>query len=187
MSPRVGASEETSAVSDEVLMEQFRHGETRALEALYNRHAKSVHGFLVRMVRGDGALADDLLQQTFLSVVRSADRFEKGAKFWPWLLTIAANAARGNMRRVKLGVEVLGEEAPEPSMTPAHSDPAARKRIEAAFAKLPDSQREVVVLHKVEGLSFEEIAKILGITSTAARIRAHRGYEFLKAELGELV
>lgn len=168
-------------------MEQFRQGDTRALEALFNRHAKGVHGFLVRMVRGDGALADDLLQQTFLSVVRSVDRFQKGGKVWPWLLTIAANAARGNMRRVRQGVEVLGEEAPEPFVTPAHSDPGARKRINAAFAKLPESQREVVVLHKVEGLSFEEIAQILGITSTAARIRAHRGYEQLKTELGELL
>lgn len=166
-------------------MERFRQGDSRALEALFNRHAKGVHGFLLRMVR-DGALADDLLQQTFLSVVRSADRFTLGSKVWPWLLTIAANAARGNMRRARQQVEVLGEDAPEPFHTPSQSDPGARKRINAAFARLPQSQREVVVLHKVEGLSFEEISQVLGITSTAARIRAHRGYELLKAELGDL-
>lgn len=180
MSPRVSPSEVTPYTSDEALMERFRGGEAAALEALFTRHSRGVHGFLVRMVR-DEALAEDLLQQTFLSVVRSVDRFQRGAKVWPWLLTIAANAARGSLRHQRQGVEVLGEEPGlEPSVTPTPSDPGARKRIEAAFAAMPASQREVVLLHKVEGLSFEEIAGMLGITSTAARIRAHRGYEFLR-------
>ena len=180
MSPRVSPSEVTPDTSDEALMERFRGGEAAALEALFTRHSRGVHGFLVRMVR-DEALAEDLLQQTFLSVVRSVDRFQRGAKVWPWLLTIAANAARGSLRHQRQGVEVLGEEPGlEPSVTPTPSDPGARKRIEAAFAAMPASQREVVLLHKVEGLSFEEIAGMLGITSTAAGIRAHRGYEFLR-------
>jgi RNA polymerase sigma factor (sigma-70 family) len=66
---------------------------------------------------------------------------------------------------------------------PAMSDPGVRKRIEAAFAQLPDQQREAVVLHKINGLSFEEIAQALGISETAARIRAHRGYEKLRSLL----
>lgn len=178
---------ESNAPTDEALMERYCNGDNQALEALFERHARPVHGFLVRMVR-DGALADDLLQTTFLSVVRSADRYQRGAKVLPWLMTIAANAARDTLRRKNQNIEVLATDdaPPEPSVTPEHSDPAARKLIEAAFAELPAQQREAVVLHKLNGLSFEEIAQSLNISETAARIRAHRGYEKLRALLEKL-
>jgi RNA polymerase sigma-70 factor (ECF subfamily) len=167
-------------------MNRYCDGDNQALEVLFERHSGGVHGFLARMVR-DGALADDLLQTTFLSVVRSADRYQRGAKVLPWLLTIAANAARDTLRRKRQGVEVLGDEnAPEPSVTPEMSDPGARKIIEDAFAQLPAQQREAVLLHKVNGLSFEEIAQSLNISATAARIRAHRGYEKLRHLLEKL-
>lgn len=175
------------APTDEALMERYCSGENQALEALFERHAGPVHGFLTRMVR-DRALADDLLQVTFLSVVRSADRYQRGAKVLPWLMTIAANAARDTLRRRSQQVEVLtaDDERPEPSVLPAPSDPKARKLIEDAFAQLPAQQREAVVMHKLNGLSFEEIARALNISETAARIRAHRGYEKLRALLETL-
>ncbi len=168
-------------------MERFCEGDQRALEVLYARHANGLHGFLARMVR-DGALADDLLQQTFLSVVRSADRYERGAKVHPWLLTIAANAARDTLRKKRQQIELMVEVPPgrEPSVTPEHSDPSARRIIEAAFAALPEQQRAAVLMHKVHGLSFEEIGRALDITATAARIRAHRGYEKLRPLLEKL-
>ena len=174
--------------SDEELMERYQQGDARAMEALFERHASGVHAFLARMVN-DRALADDLPQTTFLSVVRSADRFQPGLKLVPWLLTIAGNAARDTLRRKKLQVEVLHDDddgpALEPSVEPAMSDPGQRRRIEAAFAKLPEQQRECVVLHKLEGLTFEQIAQMLEISETAARIRAHRGYEKLRELLDE--
>jgi RNA polymerase sigma-70 factor (ECF subfamily) len=61
-----------------------------------------------------------------------------------------------------------------------------RKRIEDALQQLPPDQREAVILSKVEGWSFEEIAELRGIRVGAARIRAHRGYEKLRLLLGEL-
>jgi RNA polymerase sigma-70 factor (ECF subfamily) len=169
--------------SDEELMERFQQGDNAALEVLFDRHAAGVHAFLSRMVN-DRSAADDLLQTTFLSVVRSADRYQPGFKVMPWLLTIAGNAARDALRRKRMQVEVLQNDderpAPEPSVEPAMSDPAERKRIEWAFAQLPAQQRECVILHKLDGLSFEQIADMLDITETAARIRAHRGYERLR-------
>lgn len=172
----------TGVPSDEELMERYCEGDARALEALFDRHSAGVHGFLARMVRDD-ALADDLLQTTFLSVVRSADRYQRGSPVRPWLLTIAGNAARDTLRRRRMGVEVQAPDetnAPEPAVEPAMSDPLARAAIEKAFEQLPAQQREAVLLHKVHGLSFEQIAEALDITPTAARIRAHRGYEKLR-------
>ncbi len=174
--------------TDEELMNRFCDGDTKALEALFDRHAQGVHAFLSRMVR-DGALADDLVQTTFLSVVRSSDRYHRGSPVVPWLLTIAANAARDALRRSRLNIEVLASDegaAHEPSHEPEMSDPGVRKRIEAAFEQLPAQQREAVLMHKVNGLSFEQIGEALEISPTAARIRAHRGYEKLRQLLGDL-
>lgn len=168
-------------------MERFQEGDSQAMEVLFDRHAAGLHAFLARMVQ-DRTLADDLLQTTFLSVVRSADRYQRGLKVVPWLLTIAGNAARDTLRRRRLQVEVLQDDEAgvlEPSVEVPQSDPGQRRRIEAAFAQLPAQQRECVLLHKVEGLSFEQIAQMLEITETAARIRAHRGYEKLRQLLGE--
>ena len=169
-------------------MERFQRGDNQAMEVLFDRHASGVHAFMGRMVQ-DRALADDLLQTTFLSVVRSADRFAPGSKLVPWLLTIAGNAARDTLRKKRQQREVLVDDregTEEPSVSPEMSDPGQRRRIEAAFAQLPEQQREAVILHKLEGLSFEQIARMLDISETAARIRAHRGYERLKTLLADV-
>lgn len=169
-------------------MQRYCDGDVQALETLFDRHSGTVHGFLARMVR-DEALADDLLQSTFLSVVRSADRYQRGSPVMPWLLTIAGNAARDALRRKRMRVEVQAPDdsrLPEPSVEPAMSDPMVRARIEQAFEQLPPQQREAVLLHKVHGLSFEQIAEALDVTPTAARIRAHRGYEKLRELLEDL-
>lgn len=167
-------------------MERFCDGEHDAFETLFARHSGRVQGFLARMVR-DGPLAEDLLQTTFLSVVRSRGRFEPGTRFVPWLLTIAANAARDALRH-RRHAEALTETGPsEPSsVPPGVGDPGMRRQLEDALQQLPEDQREAVILSKVEGWSFEEIAAMRGISVGAARVRAHRGYEKLRLLLGAL-
>jgi RNA polymerase sigma-70 factor (ECF subfamily) len=167
-------------------MERFCDGEQAAFEALFARHAGRVQGFLARMVR-DGPLAEDLLQTTFLSVIRARGRYEPGTRFAPWLLTIAANAARDALRR-RQHVEAYSKESdPSPaSVPPAVGDPGMRRRLEDALQQLHPDQREAVILSKVEGWSFEEIASMRGISVGAARVRAHRGYEKLRQLLDGL-
>jgi RNA polymerase sigma-70 factor (ECF subfamily) len=167
-------------------MERFCDGEQAAFEALFARHAGRVQGFLARMVR-DGPLAEDLLQTTFLSVIRARGRYEPGTRFAPWLLTIAANAARDALRR-RQHVEAYSKERdPSPaSVPPGVGDPGMRRRLEDALQQLHPDQREAVILSKVEGWSFEEIASMRGISVGAARVRAHRGYEKLRQLLDGL-
>ena len=166
--------------TDEALMERFCGGDNAAFEALFARHAARVQGFLGRMVR-DGPLAEDLLQTTFLSVIRARGRFEPGTRFVPWVLTIAANAARDALRR-RLHAEELvrRRDGESTSVEPRVGDPGMRKQLEDALQQLPEDQREAVLLNKVEGWSFEEIAALRGISVGAARVRAHRGYEKLR-------
>ena len=129
------------------------------------------------------------MQTTFLSMVRARGRYESGTSVSSWLLTIAANAARDSLRRQRRGtvaLDVVGRTDSEKTAEQAASDPGARKQIEDAFQQLPAQQREAVILHKLNGWSFEQIAEQLGISMTAARIRAHRGYEKLRSLLGHL-
>lgn len=173
--------------TDEALMERFCDGDPDAFETLFARHSGRVQGFLARMVR-DGPLAEDLLQTTFLSVIRARGRYEPGTRFVPWLLTIAANAARDSLRHRQHVEEYARQRPATPASAPPDvGDPAARKHIEDALQQLPPDQREAVLLAKVEGWSFEEIAALRGISVGAARLRAHRGYEKLRELLGGLV
>lgn len=171
--------------TDEELMVRFCDGDEGAFDVLFDRHSAAVHGFLTRIVR-DPELARDLLQVTFLSLVRSRLRYERGTAVGPWLFTIAANAARDALRhdkRVKAHVQTEGKHE-ERSQEPVLPDPALRRQLLEALETLSADQREAVVLHKLEGWSFGEIARSAGITETAARIRAHRGYEKLRKLMG---
>jgi RNA polymerase sigma-70 factor (ECF subfamily) len=169
-------------------MEQFCRGDEHAFEILYARYAPAVLAFLTRMVR-DPVLAEDLLQVTFLSVVRGRGRYQPGTAVRAWVFAIAANAGRDALRRRRTRREDLtAEEAPSaPTAPPPDArDPAAARVIEEALMRLPVEQREAVVLHKMHDLSFEEIAKTLGITVSAAKVRAHRGYHRLRELLAPL-
>jgi RNA polymerase sigma-70 factor (ECF subfamily) len=165
-------------------MERFCAGDQAAFGELFKRLGPLVQRFLWPMVR-DRALAEDLTQTAFMSVIRSKDRYEQGAPVAPWVLTVAANAARDTLRR-RGREQAVTPATEERTVDPEAADPGLRKVIEGALAELPAAQREAVILHRLQGLSFEEIAAVLGTTSGAARIRAHRGYERLRELLHHL-
>src|SRR3712207_3101284 len=134
---------------------------------------------------GDRVLADDLLQTTFLSVVRGRGRYQPQTNLRGWLFAVATNAARDALRRTRRRRE-QSHEAPERGIDPVLPDPAAARALQQALAELPAEQREAVLLHKMHELSFPEIAEVLGIGVSAAKVRAHRGYEKLRARLALL-
>lgn len=161
-------------------MERFVRGDSGAFEALYTRHCRGVRNYLARLVGPHPA--EDLTQVTFLSVVRAKDRFRSGAAFKPWLFAIATNAARDYVRRKRpdaptpdgeLPFDLAAEEAPG-------ADPELRKRVRLALEALPTAQREAIVLHRFEGFSFSAIAQTLGLSESAVKVRAHRGYVRLR-------
>lgn len=174
--------------TDDTLMRTFCAGDEAAFEMLYQRHATTVLAFLKRMVR-DEALAEDLLQTTFVSFVRGRGRYVPGTSVRAWVFAIAANAGRDALRRRRASVERLSAEGMPPEAvaeTAPPSDPAVARAVEDALMQLPVQQREAVVLHKLEELSFEEVAVALGITVSAAKVRAHRGYRRLRQILEPL-
>jgi RNA polymerase sigma factor (sigma-70 family) len=190
--PRIQQADASAAPTDGALMERFCRGDEAAFEMLYERHAPSVFGFLQRMMR-EPALAEDVLQTTFLSVVRARGRYEPDSSVRAWIFAIAANAGRDALRRRRARREdpVPATASREPAAeTPEPPDPAASRAVQDALMQLPLEQREAVVMHKLHDLSFAEIATALGITIGAAKVRAHRGYTRLRellAPLGESI
>ena len=177
----------TGSGVDESLMERFCGGDEGAFNALYQRHAGALRGFLMRWSRSEAA-ADDLLQVTFLSAVRGRGRWEKGRPVKPWLYAIAANAARDWSRRQGRS-ETLTDDGALPVTAisgDAHEDAGLSRAVQTALAQLPEGQRLPILMHRFEGLGFSEIAEVMGLSETAVKVRAHRGYARLRELLSGL-
>ena len=181
-------SEPSQSPGDDDLMQRFCRGDEAAFDMLYQRYTAPILTYLTRMVR-DPALAEDLLQTTFLSFVRARGRYEAGTNVRAWIYAIATNAGRDAMRRARTRPDRLTDTGLAPAAIAEGTgprDPAAARAVESALMRLPLEQREAVVLSKLQELSFEEIATALGISVAAAKVRAHRGYQRLRDLLAPL-
>jgi RNA polymerase sigma-70 factor, ECF subfamily len=172
--------------SDEELMVAYAAGDQAAVRELFQRYAPVLLRVLLRQV-GRQADAQDLVQQTFLQLHRARRDFRPEMRVRPWIMTIALNLARDLLRRRGRRPESVLDEAALPatvSVSPAvEVTTDVAKRVRTALRGLPSDQREVIELHWFEQLSFNEIAAIVGATSGAVRVRAHRGYVALRKTL----
>src|SRR5262249_35312162 len=131
-----------SEESDESLMGRFCDGDLSAFEKLFQRYGRPIRAYLSRLV-GAG-MAEDLAQTTFLSVVRAAGRFDRSARFRPWLYTIATNAARDHLRRHREDVTDEGRlpsQLSDPGSDPRPRDEGLERAVENALGQLPEGQR----------------------------------------------
>jgi RNA polymerase sigma-70 factor (ECF subfamily) len=170
-------------------MERYADGDAAAFNGVYGPLAPVVRRCLVRWV-GDPDLAHDLVQETFMRVHRARDRYLTGAPVGPWVLTIARRLSIDALRRRGRARDRLTREGelPEPQDVAPPDEPTPQwlvDEVRAAVAALPESQRLVVSMHKLEGRPLADIARDLDIQEGAARVRAHRGYQRLKEALGQ--
>lgn len=167
-------------------MSAYVAGDARAFEQLFARLAPRVHAFFLRSFR-DSAVADDLLQETFMKVHRARERYDQALRVAPWVFTVAARVRLDELRKRLRLPEDADEEALARADEQAPREPPPdtdlQDAVRAALEKLPESQRTVIHLHRYEGMTFPEIARVLGTTSGAVKLRAFRGYETLRKEL----
>lgn len=183
------------------LMLEVREDNAAAFEELVLRYQGRVRSILQHLV-GDRDLADDLTQETFLRVYRSRKTYEPGAKFSTWFFTIANNVALNAMRNrsrkpeVQFGGRVpgIGDSAIEnnsgadyyiqasSSMIPARALDKLEMRsvVRLAIESLNEQQRAAVLLHKFEGMSYMEIAEVMGKTPQAIKSLLCRARSNLK-------
>ncbi len=176
-------------------------GDAAALEELVRAHQGRVYGFAMRMCRNVED-AKDILQETFLGMLRSIREFRQDSRFTTWLYRIAANACLKKRRRgvhdpqpeQELSLDAL---MPHPDADgrrpeiPDWSSDAERAllngelsaQMEAAIDKLPREYKIVLVLRDVEGFTAEEAADMLKLSVSAVKSRLHRARVFLRNEL----
>jgi RNA polymerase sigma-70 factor (ECF subfamily) len=180
---------------DVVLMLRVREGDRAAFDLLIERYRKPLLNVIVRTI-GRDADAEDLAQDVFVRVYRSAPRYQPTAKFSTWLYTIARrvclNHARAQTFRrwFSLAGDDESDDPPTDPPDPRTPDPIIDleqrelKRVVAkAVASLPERLRFAVVLRRYEELGYEEIAQILGCSVTAAKLRVHRANAILADRL----
>ncbi|MBL7134582.1 MAG: sigma-70 family RNA polymerase sigma factor [Phycisphaerae bacterium] len=176
-----------STESDANLVVAVGAGDMSALGELVDRHQQKIMLFAYRTL-GRWDLAEDVAQDVFLRVHRSAARYKPTANVTTWLYRIAANLSLDAIRRDKRGPVSIADDAD--LSVPARGDTLeARERVDMvrqAVAALPDRQRVVVNLHRYEGLSHQEITETTGWSQSAVESLLVRAYANLRESLSGL-
>lgn len=163
---------------DEELMLRVQDGDQTAYRELFERHHARVYGYLLRRMK-DQQVADDLFQETFLSVYRARHTWQAGRSFRPWMFTIASNAVRDHVRRAQRRPETVSEDVVQ-SVSPTT---VTRLHLERAIADMPGTLRDAFILGVVEGFDHREVAHQLQISPANARARISRGRAWLRTRL----
>ena len=162
-------------------MAAYQAGDPAAAESLLAALCPVLGRFFGSMPDSRAA-ADDLTQETLLRIHRVRHTYRPGEPLMPWVYAIARNARVDNYRRTAR--RAAREEAVDPADLQAYAAPVEHKRETPGFdtlvAGLPESQREVLTMLKVLGLTVEEVARATGSTAGAVKQKAHRAYEKLR-------
>jgi len=191
----IGSMVEPS-VSDEELMLAYGNGDVHAFELLYARHKGMLYRLVLRAV-GDKAVAEEIYQEVWLSVVNARKRYAPDAKFMTWVSRIASNRIIDHFRKAGQWEPYLsdaGEELEECAAGPVYHDPENMTHINRQVARLlfcveqlPPPQRQVFLMKEEAGLTLDEIAAALSAGHEAIKSRLRYAINKLKACMGDLL
>lgn len=183
VAPSAGSERANSA------MDRYARGDDAAFADVYDSIAPRVHAYLLRQIR-EPASAADLLQQTLLQIHRNRGRYLTGFAVLPWAFAIARRLLIDEMRRRKTDAlwsaravaddDRLTATAPEDEVVSRE----LAARVSNELSRLPENQRVAFELLRLDGLSHDEAAEVLGTTVSAVKLRAFRAYSALRAALG---
>jgi RNA polymerase sigma factor (sigma-70 family) len=190
-----GASESSFSITDEALLDRVRAGDPSAGGALVTRYAQPLLRYLQRLVGDD--LAEELHQQTWLSVLDNLDKFDpaaaaagSGAGFKSWLFRIATNKAndlwrsRGRERAAKQGLRLVTEQSAPWAGERADATEQQQKLIRA-MDRLPENQKQILALRYYSNMKFVDIAEMLGCPLNTALGRVHKAMIKLRQLMSE--
>jgi RNA polymerase sigma-70 factor (ECF subfamily) len=198
MSADISVSHAAGSSSDDELLAAAREGDSAALETLLVRYQPHLYRFGLRMC-GNVEDAGDVAQESLISMARSVRDFRGDSSVSSWLYTIARRFCIKKRRRSKFAptreeslnapetdvAQHLADPGPNPEQTATNQELATA--LTHAIDALEPSQREVLVLRDVEGLSAPEVARILGISVEAVKSRLHRARVAIREELAPIL
>ena len=170
--------------ADEELVERARAGDDSALDILVKHHHAAVYRVALSIL-GDEGSAQDVAQDAFIKGFRAIAGFRGEASFRAWILTIAANEARGVIRRIgrrkETSIDMVGpmhSEAKGPDERAVIASEASRARM--MMERLPEKQRLAIAFRVDEGMSFREVGEMIGSSESAARVNYFHGIRRLR-------
>jgi RNA polymerase sigma-70 factor (ECF subfamily) len=173
--------------SDAELVEGVRRGDRRAADRLLERYMRACRAVALAVTRSE-ADADDICQDGFVIAIERIDSCRDPARFGGWLLQIVRNRARNLLRDGGLRATIpVDDSVPSPASGPAVEAERGelRGRLRAALGTLTQQQREVVLLHDLEGWTHREIAERLELPAGTVRSSLHHARRRLREVLGE--
>lgn len=168
----------------EALMAAYQQSDPEAATALVTKLSPPIFQFFLAQCRNRPE-AEDLLQDFWLRIHKARATFRPGEPLMPWLYAIARRVRVDRYRKTKSAREheIQSEHLPEKPSSPETARPTT-PQISEMLQSLPESQREVLLLLKVSGLSLEEVARATGVSIGSVKQKAHRAYESLRKRLG---
>lgn len=164
-------------------VEKAQAGDRLAFEQLYRSHCGRIYGLCWRMCGGDKALAEDMVQESFLRAWSKLNLFRGDSKFGTWLHRLTINVVLSDRRiRVKRlqRERELGDDLERTLVGDADVFAGLRKDLESAIAGLPERARTVLVLYDIEGYQHNEIAEMTGMAVGSSKAQLHRARKLLR-------
>ena len=184
-------------MDESILVAQAKNGDKAALSKLVNEYSGRIYNLALRILRNKED-AEDILQETFMTIVEKLHTFDGRSGFFTWIYRIATNASLMKLRKKKIIFQDIANDpeyndniesrifvdwTQDPSINVY--DEEVKKKINEAVNKLSDTYRSVFVLRDIEGLSIKETSAILKITEENVKIRLRRARQFLRDILSE--
>ena len=173
-------------IEDYILIRRIQNGDPEAFETLVRKHYQNIYQFCVRRCNGDTALAADLTQDTFLKLIEHIQQYRLTGKFINFLLTIAVNTCNNHFKKKSPDIVDMDTLFAVPSNLNISEEVLRQedaKIIQQAIDRLPDMQKEVVILRFYHDRKLKEIAAITGVSLPTAKSRLKQGLDKLKRYL----
>lgn len=172
--------------TDEAIMHAIQGGDLDLLGLLFVRHSGKVFARSLQLV-GDRTEADDLVQDSFLRVLRYRDSFQGTARFSTWLYRIVTNVCLDHLKARGREAEGLRELADTPTEGWSGTGPSDRLlATRQALQRLSRDKRELLVRARLRGVGYAELARVAGVSQGAVRVRVHRALRELRSILESL-
>lgn len=169
-------------MTDEVLMLEVSQNNIDSASILYDRYSKRLYNYFVK-ISFDADEGHDLMQSTFLRMIKYKHSYKEGKAFQTWIFQIARNVFADHLKRNKL---LISDHIDVYNLNKTSSDDETQELeqkerfLHLAMAKLADESREIVVLSRFQDMKYDQIAQVLNLTVPAVKVKVHRAIKKLR-------